>query len=192
MKKGTKIGLIVLAAVVIVAVMIGTAYNGLVKKDEQVNTAYANIESQLQRRNDLIPNLVETVKGYAAHETEVFTAVTEARERMMAAQGPDAVAEADGELTQALGRLIAVAESYPELQANENFLSLQDELAGTENRINTARMDYNAAVQTYNASIRSFPTNILAGIFGFERREQFQAQEGAQEVPAVDFGGDAE
>lgn len=192
MKKGTKIGLIVLAAVVIVAVMIGTAYNGLVKKDEQVNTAYANIESQLQRRNDLIPNLVETVKGYAAHETEVFTAVTEARERMMAAQGPDAVAEADGELTQALGRLIAVAESYPELQANENFLSLQDELAGTENRINTARMDYNAVVQTYNASIRSFPTNILAGIFGFERREQFQAQEGAQEVPAVDFGGDAE
>lgn len=192
MKKGTKIGLIVLAAVVIIAVMIGTAYNGLVKKDEQVNTAYANIESQLQRRNDLIPNLVETVKGYAAHETEVFTAVTEARERMMAAQGPDAVAEADGELTQALGRLIAVAESYPELQANENFLSLQDELAGTENRINTARMDYNAAVQTYNASIRSFPTNILAGIFGFERREQFQAQEGAQEVPAVDFGGDAE
>lgn len=192
MKKGTKIGLIVLAAVVIIAVMIGTAYNGLVKKDEQVNTAYANIESQLQRRNDLIPNLVETVKGYAAHETEVFTAVTEARERMMAAQGPDAVAEADGELTQALGRLIAVAESYPELQANENFLSLQDELAGTENRINTARMDYNAVVQTYNASIRSFPTNILAGIFGFERREQFQAQEGAQEVPAVDFGGDAE
>lgn len=192
MKKGTKIGLIVLAAVVIVAVMIGTAYNGLVKKDEQVNTAYANIESQLQRRNDLIPNLVETVKGYAAHETEVFTAVTEARERMMSAQGPDAVAQADGELTQALGRLIAVAESYPELQANENFLSLQDELAGTENRINTARMDYNAAVQTYNASIRSFPTNILAGIFGFERREQFQAQEGAQEVPAVDFGGDAE
>ena len=192
MKKGTKIGLIVLAAVVIIAVMIGTAYNGLVKKDEQVNTAYANIESQLQRRNDLIPNLVETVKGYAAHETEVFTAVTEARERMMSAQGPDAVAEADGELTQALGRLIAVAESYPELQANENFLSLQDELAGTENRINTARMDYNAVVQTYNASIRSFPTNILAGIFGFERREQFQAQEGAQEVPAVDFGGDAE
>lgn len=192
MKKGTKIGLIVLAAVVIIAVMTGTAYNGLVKKDEQINTAYANIESQLQRRNDLIPNLVNTVKGYAAHETEVFTAVTEARERMMAAQGPDAVAEADGELTQALGRLIAVAESYPELQANENFLSLQDELAGTENRINTARMDYNAAVQTYNASIRSFPTNILAGIFGFERREQFQAQEGAQEVPAVDFGGEAE
>lgn len=190
MKKGTKIGLILLAAVAIIVIMVVSAYNGMVKKDERVNTAYANIESQLQRRNDLIPNLVSTVKGYAAHETEVFTAVTEARERMMSAQGPDAVAEADGELTQALGRLIAVAESYPELKANENFLSLQDELAGTENRINTARMDYNAVVQTYNASIRSFPTNLLAGMFGFETREQFKAQAGAEQVPAVDFSGE--
>jgi len=162
-------------------------YNSLVNEEENVRTEYSNISVQLQRRNDLIPNLVNTVKAYAAHETEVFQAVTDARERMMSATTVDGAAAADAELTTSLNRLLAISEAYPDLKANENFLSLQDQLEGTENRISTARRDYNAAVNNYNTRLRSFPTNIIASLFGFETYELFIASEGAQTVPEVNF-----
>ncbi len=164
-----------------------SGYNALVAKNLAVENAYANIQSQLQRRADLIPNAVNTVKGYAAHETEVFDAVNAARAKMINAQTPADSLAADGELTQALGRLFAVSEAYPELKASENFLALQDELEGSENRVNTARLDYNEAVQALNKKVRSFPSNILANIFGFEAQEMFQAQDSAQQVPQVQF-----
>lgn len=182
-----KVFLSILIIVVVFIWFFAGRYNSLVREEEKVNKEFSNISVQLQRRNDLIPNLVNTVKGYAAHETEVFTAVTDARERMLNASTIDDAVAADTELTNSLGRLLAIAEAYPELKANENFLSLQDQLEGTENRIGTARRDYNEAVNIYNTRIRSFPSNIIAGIFGFQPRELFIAQEGAQEVPNVNF-----
>lgn len=179
------IGILIIIAAIIW--LFAGRYNSLVREEEKVNTAFSNISVQLQRRNDLIPNLVNTVKGYAAHETEIFTAVTNARERMLSASTIDDAAAADTELTNSLGRLLAIAEAYPDLKANENFLSLQDQLEGTENRIGTARRDYNEAVNIYNTRIRSFPSNIIANLFGFQARELFIAQEGAQEVPDVNF-----
>lgn len=175
---------------VVIVLIIGffaTSYNGLVREEERVNTEFSNISVQLQRRNDLIPNLVSTVQGYAAHEAEVFKSVTDARERMMNATSMEGTIEADQELTSSLGRLLAIAEAYPELKANENFLSLQDQLEGTENRISTARRDYNLAVNKYNTKLRSFPTNVIAGMFGFDKHESFIAQEGAEIVPEVNF-----
>ena len=160
-KKGVIIGVII-AVIVIIAVSIIGSYNGLISLEESANTAYADIQVQLQRRMDLVPNLVNTVKGYAAHETEVFTAVSDARAKLAGAGTVEEASEANEELSSALSRLIAISESYPELKSNENFLSLQDELAGTENRIGVARKDYNDAVQKYNVKIRSFPTNIFA------------------------------
>lgn len=151
------------------------------------NTAYADIQVQLQRRMDLVPNLVNTVKGYAAHETEVFTAVSDARAKLAGAGTVEEASEANEELSSALSRLIAISESYPELKSNENFLSLQDELAGTENRIGVARKDYNDAVQKYNVKIRSFPTNIFANMLGFEKKQQFEADSAAQSAPSVSF-----
>lgn len=179
------IGILIIIAAIIW--LFAGRYNSLVREEEKVNTAFSNISVQLQRRNDLIPNLVNTVKGYAAHETEIFTAVTNARERMLSASTIDDAAAADTELTNSLGRLLAIAEAYPDLKANENFLSLQDQLEGTENRIGTARRDYNEAVNIFNTRIRSFPSNIIANLFGFQTRELFIAQEGAQEVPDVNF-----
>ena len=147
-KKGVIIGVII-AVIVIIAVSIIGSYNGLISLEESTNTAYSDIQVQLQRRMDLVPNLVNTVKGYAAHETEVFTAVSDARAKLAGAGTVEEASEANEELSSALSRLIAISESYPELKSNENFLSLQDELAGTENRIGVARKDYNDAVQKY-------------------------------------------
>lgn len=182
-----KIGLIVLAVVVLFIGWGVGQYNSLVNMNEGVNGKWAQVDTQLQRRNDLIPNLVQTVKGYATHEQTVFDNVSNARAKMAGAQTVQEKAQADGELTRALGRLFAVAENYPQLRANENFRALQDELAGTENRIATARRDYNEVVQAYNAKVRVFPTNMVAGIFGFHDREYFRAVEGAQTPPQVKF-----
>ncbi|KXG78819.1 hypothetical protein AN618_01570 [Fervidicola ferrireducens] len=186
-------------AVIIIAVLIAAflifafgSYNGLVAAEENVNSKWSQVENQLQRRADLIPNLVETVKGYAAHEQEIFTEVTRAREKLISAGSVAEKAQADAELTQALSRLLAIVENYPTLKADANFRQLADELAGTENRIAVARMDYNNAVQRYNSRIRSFPTVIIARIMGFEKKEYFKAEEGAYEVPKVDFSGKGE
>lgn len=188
-KKGVIIGVII-AVIVIIAVSIIGSYNGLISLEESANTAYADIQVQLQRRMDLVPNLVNTVKGYATHETEVFTAVSDARAKLAGAGTVEEASEANEaneELSSALSRLIAISESYPELKSNENFLSLQDELAGTENRIGVARKDYNDAVQKYNVKIRSFPTNIFANMLGFEKKQQFEADSAAQSAPSVSF-----
>lgn len=166
----------------------GCSYNKFVSQEETIKTQWAQVESQLQRRNDLIPNLVETVKGYASHETAVFKDIADARARMMSAQTPSDKIEAAKQETSALGRLFAIAENYPQLKANEQFNRLMDELAGTENRINTARMRYNEAIQAYNTSRRSFPGNITAGIFGFKEYPLFEAAPEAKQVPKVDFG----
>lgn len=185
----------ILAIVVVVAFLLVFAfssYNGLVAAEENVNSKWSQVENQLQRRADLIPNLVETVKGYAAHEQEIFTEVTRAREKLISAGSVAEKAQADAELTSALSRLLAIVENYPTLKADANFRQLADELAGTENRIAVARMDYNNAVQRYNSRIRSFPTVIIARIMGFEKKEYFKAEEGAYEVPKVDFSGKGE
>lgn len=193
MKKST---LIILAIVAVVVVWAISGYNGLVSKEEGVNQAWANVESAYQRRSDLIPNLVNTVKGYAEHESETLQAVTDARAKATslnidpATATPEQVAaymEAQQGVGSALGRLIAVSESYPELKANENFRDLQAQLEGTENRIKVERDRYNEAVKNFNVQIRRFPTNILASMFGFEKRSMFEAQEGAEVAPVVEF-----
>jgi LemA protein len=162
-------------------------YNSLVSLDEGVKESWAQVETQLQRRYDLIPNYVETVKGYAAQEKDVFIKVTEARSRVGQAQSiPDKI-EANNELTSALSRLLVVVEQYPQLKSNENFIRLQDELAGTENRIAVARRRYNEAVKTYNVAVRSFPQNLMAKFFNFEKATFFEAPEAAKEVPKVKF-----
>jgi LemA protein len=195
MKKGTKITLIIAAIVVAILLVVGLGffsyivgtYNSLVKMDEGVKAAWALVENQLQRRMDLIPNYVETVKGYARHEREVFIEVTNARAKVAGSVTPSQQIEANTELTAALSRLLLVVERYPDLKANQNFIRLQDELAGTENRIAVERMRYNEAVRDYNVYIRRFPNNILAGIFGFGRATLFEAPEEAAEPPKVQF-----
>ena len=197
MKKGC-IGLIVLGAIAIALFSwVKNGYNGLVKSQESVETSWANVESQYQRRADLIPNLVETVKGYAQHEQETLEGVIEARANAtkvtidpanMSPEDFKKYQEAQGEVTNALSRLIAVSESYPDLKANQNFKDLQTQLEGTENRINKARNDFNEVAREYNTQRRTFPTNILAGIFNFGEKPYFQAQEGADKAPKVDFG----
>ena len=175
-----------------IAVLLGLAlvvlYNRLVRLRNRVDNAWAQIEVQLKRRWDLIPNLVETVRGYAEHERGTFEAVTEARANAQRAQGPAETAAAEGILGQALGRLFAVAEAYPELQADENFRQLQDELAGTENRIAVSRQVYNDTVLTYNNAIQTFPGVVVAGPFNFEQREFFETDETQREAPQVEFG----
>ncbi|MGI6492111.1 MAG: LemA family protein [Peptococcaceae bacterium] len=179
--------LVPVGIIIILGLMLISGYNGLVREAENVDSKWSQVENQLQRRQDLIPNLVETVKGYAAHEEEIFTQVAEARAGLAGAATLSEVAEADQALNSALGRLLAIAENYPQLKADANFRALQDELAGTENRIATSRMDYNNSVQAYNTKIKVFPTSLYAGLFGFGPREYFKAAEGADTVPSVDF-----
>ena len=181
------IAIVIVAVVILIAAIFIGMYNGLVRANEEVDNKWANVETSLQRRADLIPNLVSTVKGYVNHEEKVFTEVSDARARLAGATTPADKSAANDALTAGLGRLIAISEAYPELKANTNFIQLQDELAGTENRIATARKDYNDQVKEFNQSVKTFPRNILAGMFGFSEREYFEAAEGSQEVPNVDF-----
>jgi len=174
----------IVAALVLALVLL---YNRLVTLRNRVQNAWAQVDVQLKRRYDLIPNLVETVKGYAAHERETFEAVTNARARAQSAQGPAEQGAAEGILGQALGRLFAVAEDYPELQADENFRQLQDELAQTENKIAVSRQVYNDTVLTYNNAIQTVPGLLVAGPFGFSQREFFEAEAATREAPRVTF-----
>jgi LemA protein len=180
--------LVLLGIVVLLAILLVVFYNRLVRLRNAVDNAWAQVEVQLKRRWDLIPNLVETVKGYAAHERETFEAVTQARARAQQAGTPAETAQAEGILGAALGRLLAVAEAYPELQADENFRQLQTELAETENRVAVSRQVYNDVVLTFNNATQTFPGIVLAGPFGFTAREFFDVDEEAQrEAPVVDF-----
>lgn len=182
-----KTAIIVLVVVALLAVFGFSSYNGLVGANESVNGKWSQIENQLQRRSDLIPNLVNTVKGFAAQEKEIIQSVADARSKLAGANGPAAKAQANGELNGALSRLLVVVENYPQLKSDANFRQLMDELAGTENRIAVARQDYNNAVQSFNTKIRSFPTNMFAGMMGFGPKEYFKAEEGAKQVPQVKF-----
>ena len=184
--KGIIIAIIV-ALVVILGIALISANNNLVSMEAEVDAALANIDTYLQRRADLIPNLVNTVKGYAAHEQEAIDSVTKARANLAGASTVEEKAAADSALTTALNNLLVVVENYPDLKASANFTQLADELAGTENRIATARRDYNDAVQSYNTAIRKFPKSLLAGLFGFEQKDYFQASDNAQNVPNVEF-----
>lgn len=165
----------------------GCSYNRFVSQEEAVKQQWAQVQNQLQRRNDLIPNLVETVKGYAAHEEGIFKDIADARSRLLAARSPEETMQAAAQQTSALGRLLAVAENYPNLKANEQFNRLSDELAGTENRIAVERMRYNERIQEYNTARRQFPGNITAKLFSFKDYPLFEAAPEAKEVPKVDF-----
>lgn len=195
MKKGGLIILILAILAILVFWGIG-GYNGLVSTQESLNKSWANVENQYQRRADLIPNLVETVKGYAKHESSTFEAVVNARAKATQMTidptnlTPEKLQEfqaAQGELSSALGRLLLLREAYPELKANQNFIELQAQLEGTENRITVAREQFNQEVQNYNTMVRKFPKNIIAGLFGFERKPTFEAEKGAEKAPEVKF-----
>jgi LemA protein len=191
MTKGQKIGLIVIAVIILALVIpysyLKGTYNSLVQMDETVKGAWAQVENQLQRRYDLIPNYVETVKGYAKHEKEVFVKVTQARSRVAGAGTVKEKMEANNRLSSALARLLVVVERYPQLKANTNFIRLQDELAGTENRIAVERRRFNESVRVYNTKVRSFPTNFIANMFGFEKAVFFEVSKEKQEVPKIKF-----
>ena len=187
MSKGLKIGIIVGVIVLLFGAIIGTTYNKLVSLSEDVDNKYADISVQLERRADLIPNLVNTVKGYMEHEQEVINSVTKARENLVNASNAEEQATANQELTTALNNLFVIVENYPELKSDTSFIQLQDELAGTENRIAVARTQYNETVKDYNKTIKSFPKNIIASMFGFDEKEYFIAKDSANEVPNVSF-----
>ena len=178
---------ILLGVVLLIVLWLVTAYNGLVGLRNRVDNAWAQVEVQLKRRYDLIPNLVETVKGYAAHEQQTFERVIAARNAAQAAQGPAEQAQAENLLTGALRQLFALAEAYPELRASENFASLQAELAETENKIAVSRQIYNDTVLSFNNKVQQVPTNFVASMFGFSAREFFEAGDEAEEAPKVDF-----
>ena len=191
-----KTWIIIIAVIAVIAVYGVSSYNSMVSQEEAVGTAWSNVENQYQRRADLIPNLVNTVKGYAAHEKETFDAVVPARAKAtqttvsiddLTPEKMEAYQRAQGEVGSALSRLLAVTENYPELKANENFQTLQAQLEGTENRISVERRNFNDVAREYNTSIRRFPKNIFAGMFGFEKRPYFEAQEGTEKAPEVKF-----
>ncbi|NLM54459.1 MAG: LemA family protein [Firmicutes bacterium] len=187
MKKSVLV-LIVLGLIVLVIGMgVVRSYNSLVDLEAAVDSGWAEVENQLQRRADLVDNLVRTVKGYASHEEQVFTEIAQARSRLLGAQSPADQMAANNSLDAALGRLLAISENYPELKADASFIRLQDELAGTENRIATARRRYNDTVEVWNRTIRRFPTVLIANMFGKQSRAFFQAAEGAHQVPQVNF-----
>ncbi len=179
---------IVIGVVALLVIFVIAVYNRLVKFRNRIEAAWAQIDVQLKRRHDLIPNLVETVKGYAAHERETFENVVKARQQAVQAQGVENQAQAENMLTSALRQLFAVAEAYPDLKANQNFLALQEELTGTEGRIAFSRQFYNEQVLSYDNSLEQFPTNIIAGMFNFEPKPYFEVEEAARAVPSVDFG----
>jgi len=188
-------GWIAPVAIIVILLVIGVFWfvgqqNSLITLEENVDAAWSEIDNQLQRRSDLIPNLVATVRGFAEQEEEVFTQIADARARLAGAGTVGETAESYGELQSALSRLLVVVENYPQLQSNENFIRLQDELAGTENRIAVARQRYNTTVQQFNTRIRLFPTRIVANRLGLEQREYFEIDETARAVPTVDFGSD--
>ena len=190
-------GLIITIVVIVLVALWGIlSYNGLVGMDENVSNQWANVETQYQRRSDLIPNLVNTVKGYAKHESQPLEAVMAARSQATQVkidpsnctpQQLAAYQKAQGDVTTALGKLLAITENYPDLKANQNFLELQSQLEGTENRINVARKDFNDSAKEYNTSLRRFPRNIIASMFGFEKRNYFEAEAGAEKAPKVEF-----
>ena len=190
-------GLIITIVVIVLVALWGIlSYNGLVGMDEKVSNQWANVETQYQRRSDLIPNLVNTVKGYAKHESQTLEAVMAARSQATQVkidpsnctpQQLAAYQKAQGDVTTALGKLLAITENYPDLKANQNFLELQSQLEGTENRINVARKDFNDTAKKYNTSLRRFPRNIIASMFGFEKRNYFEAEAGAEKAPKVEF-----
>lgn len=190
-------GLIITVVVIALVALWGiSSYNGLVSMDENVSNQWANVETQYQRRSDLIPNLVNTVKGYAKHESETLESVMQARSQATQVkidpsnctpQQLAAYQKAQGDVTTALGKLLAITENYPDLKANQNFLELQSQLEGTENRINVARKDFNDTAKKYNTSLRRFPRNIIASMFGFEKRNYFEAEAGAEKAPKVEF-----
>ena len=182
-----RVGLMVLGVVIVLGLGAVASYNRFVSMDVGVKGAWAQVENQLQRRNDLIPNLVETVKGYAAHEQGIFTQVAEARAKLAGANGVSEKVDAANVLNSALGRLLAIAENYPQLKADANFRQLMDELAGTENRIAVERMRYNEQVGQYNAALRRFPGNVVAGVFHFQPAVFFEAEPTAKAVPVVKF-----
>ena len=188
--------IIIVAVFLAIGAFVITKYNGLVAQDENVNKAWGNVETQYQRRSDLIPNLVETVKGYASHEKTTLESVTNARAKAtqiqmnvndLSEQKLQQYRQAQGEITAALGRLIALSENYPDLKANENFKDLQVQLEGTENRISESRRQFNEAVQHYNMTVRTFPGNVIAGLFGFEKKNGFVAETGSEKAPQVNF-----
>ena len=190
-------GLIITIVVIVLVALWGIlSYNGLVGMDENVSNQWANVETQYQRRSDLIPNLVNTVKGYAKHESETLESVMAARSQATQVkidpsnctpQQLAAYQKAQGDVTTALGKLLAITENYPDLKANQNFLELQSQLEGTENRINVARKDFNDSAKEYNTSLRRVPRNIIASMFGFEKRNYFEAEAGAEKAPKVEF-----
>ncbi|MDI2586632.1 LemA family protein [Psychrobacillus sp. NEAU-3TGS] len=183
---------IIIVIIAIIAVVLFSSKNSFVDAEEDVNKAYAQVENQLQRRLDLIPNLVNTVKGFASHEKEVLSNIADARSKLAGATTPEDQAAANDQLSGALSRLLVVVENYPELKADANFRQLMDELAGTENRLSVARQDYNAVVSDYNKKVKRMPGSIVASIFGFDEKEYFKADAAAQDAPVVDFEGDGE
>ncbi len=178
---------VILIIIALIASMFVPRYNKLVSMDEQVDSKYAQIENQLQRRMDLIPNLVNTVKGYAKHEESIMKSIADSRSKLGAASTPQEKATANDQLTGALNRLLVIVEKYPDLKADKNYRQLMDELAGTENRLAVAREDYNETVKDYNGIVRKFPGNLVAGMFNFSKREYFKANAAAQEAPTVNF-----